>query len=63
MPRDPERVNVSIYKNKKGDQRIGVQLPYSLGMRIATGNTTARDKVIEAITTKVEAEEAGEENE
>lgn len=62
-PRDPERVTVSLYTNKKKQARIGVQFPYSLGMKIATGNTAARDKVIEAVVARVEAQEAGEENE
>ena len=62
MPRDPERVNVSLYTNKKGDRRVGIQFPYSLGMKVATGNVTARDKIVEALVSRIETEEAGGED-
>ena len=63
MPRDPERITLQTYTNKKGEQRIGMQFAYSLGLKIATGNREAIDKLIDAITARVEREETKTEDE
>lgn len=56
--RDPERVTVVTYKNKKGDHRVAVQTAYSLGLKVAVGDPDAIAKVLEAITTRIEREES-----
>ena len=43
------------YFNAKGDHRIGVQLDYSIALRIATGDLEALDEVAKALRVKVEA--------
>lgn len=55
--KDAERVTLQTYQNKKGEHRMGLQFARSLGLKIAVGDQNAIDKVVTAITTRIEREE------
>lgn len=55
--KDPERVTLTTYKNKKGESRMAVQFARSLALKIAVGDQTAIDKIVEAITKRIETQE------
>lgn len=62
MSKDPERVTIATYVNKKGDERVAVQMARSLALKIAASHQDSIDKVIDAIETRITAQEtaAGE---
>jgi len=55
--RDPERVTIVTYRNKKDNERVGVQFARSLALKIAVSDEDAIDKLIETITKKILKEE------
>lgn len=63
MVKDPERVTLSTYTNKKGDERVGAQFARSLGLKIAVGDQNAIDKLTDAISTRITREETTTEDE
>lgn len=56
-PKDPERVTIQTYKNKKGDERVGVQFARSLGLKLAVNDEEAIEKLVEAIAARIIKEE------
>jgi len=56
-PRDPERVTIVTYDNKRGNARVGLQFARSLALKVAVADEDAIDKVVAAITEKILKEE------
>lgn len=48
------RPMTSVYYNKKGEHRVGVNFDYALALRIATGDLEALDEVARSIRIRVE---------
>lgn len=55
--KDPERVTLSTYTNKKGSERLAIQMARSLALKIAVGDQNAIDKLTDAVSTRITAEE------
>lgn len=49
---------ISAYTNKKGEQRLAVQMPYTEALRIATDDLDALNGLRLAIKKRVELEES-----
>lgn len=49
---------LSIYSNKRGEQRVAVQMPYAVALQIATDDLDALQALGAAIKRRIETEES-----
>ncbi len=59
MPRkrDPERVTIATYTNKKKEERVSVLFARSFALKIATGDEESITKLVDAVAARIEREE------
>lgn len=57
MAKDPERVTIVTYINKKGDARVAVQMARATALKIAVDDPDSIEKVIGGIRTRIENQE------
>ena len=51
-------LTLSVYTNKKGEERLAIQMSYAFAMRVATDDLEALDKIRHDIKRRVELVES-----